>query len=436
MSGGLVALLFLGVAGLGEPLFLAIALITLALFAAVGGEGVLAAGIPVMTGLWKIKEAAILVSLPFFTIAGAIMTAGGTSRRLVAIARALVGFLPGGLALAMILASTIFAALSGSSAVTIIAIGGILFAGLRGQGYSERFSLGLITSCGAIGILVPPSLPLIIYGVMAGTQPGIKADIRDLFIGGVIPGIVCVLALMIYAVVYGRVARIPRERFSGAELVKTLREGVFAIALPVILLVGIYGGIATVSEVAAVAVVYALVVEIFVHREIAWRDLPRVVADAGVLVASILIILFLAMAFTNYIVDEQIPDAATEYLREIVHTRTGMILAINALLLVVGSIMDIFSALVIFAPLIVPIACNAPYNIDPIHLGIIFVVNLEIGFAHPPFGINLYVAASYFKRSVMQVTLAAIPFILVLLAALALISFVPDITLGLVRAFR
>jgi tripartite ATP-independent transporter DctM subunit len=191
-----------------------------------------------------------------------------------------------------------------------------------------------------------------------------------------------------------------------------------------------------VSEVAAVAVMYALIVEVFIHKEIKLRDLPKIAVDAGTLVASILIILFLAMAFTNYIVDEQIPDMATEYLRTVVHTRTGMILAINVLLLVVGSIMDIFSALVIFAPLIVPIACNAPYNLDPIHLGIIFVVNLEIGFAHPPFGINLYVAASYFKRSVMQVTLAAIPFILVMLLALMLISFMPDLTLGLVRAFK
>jgi C4-dicarboxylate transporter, DctM subunit len=436
MSAVVVSLIFLVVAGLGVPLFLSIGLITLIFFAMAGGEGVLAAGIPVMTGLWKIKEAAILVSLPFFTIAGSIMTAGGTSRRLVAIARALVGWLPGGLALAMILASTVFAALSGSSAVTIIAIGGILFTGLNEQGYKQRFSLGLITSCGAIGILVPPSLPLIIYGVMAGVQPGIKLDIRDLFIGGIVPGIVCVVALMIYAIIYGKRHDIPRSRFSGKELVRTLKEGAFAIALPVLLLVGIYGGIATVSEVAAVAVFYALIVELFIHKEIKARDLPKVIVDAGILVGSILIILFLAMAFTNYIVDEQIPDAATEYLRTIVHTRTGMILAINVLLLVVGSIMDIFSALVIFAPLIVPIACNAPYNIDPIHLGIIFVVNLEIGFAHPPFGINLYVAASYFKRSVMEVTIAAIPFILVMLAALALISFIPELTLGLVHALK
>ncbi|MCC6806518.1 MAG: TRAP transporter large permease [Deltaproteobacteria bacterium] len=436
MSALAIVLSFFAAASFGLPLFLAIALMTLGFFTLAGGEGVLAAGIPVMTGMWKIKEAAILVSLPFFTLAGSIMTAGGTSRRLVNIARALVGWLPGGLALAMILASTVFAALSGSSAVTIIAIGGILFTGLSRQGYKESFSLGLITSCGAIGILVPPSLPLIIYGVMAGVQPGIRADIRDLFIGGIVPGIVCVLALMLYAVIYGKRAKIPREKFAFAEVKKSLREGAFAIALPVILLVGIYGGIATVSEVAAVAVMYALIVEIFVHKEIKVRDLPRIMVDAGTLVASILVILFLAMAFTNYIVDEQIPDLATEHLKSIVHTRTGMILAINLLLLVVGSIMDIFSALVIFAPLIVPIACAAPYNLDPIHLGIIFVVNLEIGFAHPPFGINLYVAASYFKKSVMQVTMAAIPFIIVMLGALMLISFVPELTLWLVGVMK
>jgi C4-dicarboxylate transporter DctM subunit len=434
MSAVLIGGLFFVVASLGEPLFLAIALMTLCFFALAGGD--LPPGISVMLGTWKIKEATILISLPFFTMAGSIMTAGGTSRRLVAIARELVGWLPGGLALAMILASTVFAAISGSSAVTIIAIGGILFTGLSKQGYNERFSLGLITSCGAIGILVPPSLPLIIYGVMAGTQPGIRADIRDLFIGGIVPGIICVLALMLYAVIYGQRMKIPRAKFSMTALGTALREGVFALMLPIILLVGIYGGIATVSEVAAVAVVYALIVEIFIHKEIAVRDLPKILVDAGTLVASILIILFLAMAFTNYVVDQEIPDLATTYLKDVVHTRIGMILAINVLLLVVGSIMDIFSALVIFAPLIVPVACAAPYNLDPIHLGIIFVVNLEIGFAHPPFGINLYVAASYFKKSVGQVTIAAIPFIAVMLGALMLISFVPELTLWLVHAMK
>ncbi len=423
---------FLGAAALGTPLFLAIALATLLCFAGAGDGLNMSTGIPMMTGLWKVKEAAILVSLPFFTLAGSIMTAGGISRRLVRFARALVGWMPGGLAVAMIFASTIFAALSGSSAVTIIAIGGILFTALTEQKYGEPFSLGLITSCGAIGILVPPSLPLIIYGVMAGTQPGIKTEIRDLFIAGIIPGTLCVLIMMAYAAYYGMRNKVPRPRFSSAEVWTAFKEGIFALLMPIILLVGIYGGIATVSEVAAVAVVYALIVEMFIHREIKPKQLPKIVIDSGILIGSILIILFVAMAFTNFIVDEQIPDLAAEYIVKVVHTRTGMILAINLLLLIVGSVMDIFSALVIFAPLIVPIATKAPYNLDPIHLGIIFVVNLEIGFAHPPFGINLYVAASYFKKSVAQVTLAAIPFIALLLGALALISFVPELSLGLV----
>jgi tripartite ATP-independent transporter DctM subunit len=239
---------------------------------------------------------------------------------------------------------------------------------------------------------------------------------------------------MLYSIWYGAKNKLPRRQFSSVEVKSALKEGLFSLLLPVILLVGIYGGIATVSEVAAVAVVYALIVELFIHKEIKIRQLPKIVTDAGILVGSILIILFVAMAFTNYLVDEQVPDMATEYLRGVVHSRTTMILAINVLLLVVGSIMDIFSALVIFAPLIVPVACNPPYNINPIHLGIIFVVNLEIGFAHPPFGINLYVAASYFKRPVMKVTWAALPFIALLLLALMLISFVPDLTLAFVHS--
>jgi tripartite ATP-independent transporter DctM subunit len=384
---------------------------------------------------WKVTKHLDVITIPLFTLAGAIMTRGGISGRLVRFARALVGFLPGGLGVASLVACVIFAALTGSSAVTIIAIGGIIFPALVAANYPQRFSLGLMTTGGAIGILVPPSLPLIIYSIvanqaMAGTKIPYKVGVNELFIAGVLPGILCVVLIAIYAARTSIKFNVTRDRFSGAELWAAFKSAALSLLLPVILLVGLYGGFATAVDLSAIAVVYALVVEVFVHREIKLRDIPSIAVEAMELVGAILVILLAAFGFTWFMTDQKIPDLCVSFIQSVVKSPELFLLAVNILLLIVGCLMDIFSGLVIVAPLIVPLAFA--YNINLVHLGIIFVVNLEIGFATPPFGINLFISSSFFKKSVPDIFRATLPFILLLLLALLIVTYVPGLATWLV----
>lgn len=440
----LLVLLFLVLLNSGVPLWLVLAILSLTSFVfwGEGGEDLAwlaedgaplsdyvahfheyAVSIPIQ--MFRVTESPVLIAIPFFTIAGMVMTRGEISTRLIEFARAAVGFLPGGLAFTTIAACTFFAAISGASAVTIIAIGGMLYPALKEEGYSDDFSLGLLTSCGAIGILAPPSLPLIIFGVIA------KTDINKLFLAGVIPGILSIGTMVLYSSWRAGKYGVARERLS-FELVKEKAvHGIWALLLPVILLGSIYGGITTAAEASAVALLYAIVIEVFVHKALRLSDLSSIIVDSMVLVGAILIILLMALAFTNFLAIEQIPQEATEWIRGYVESPLGFLVALNILLLIVGCIMDIFSAILIVGPLVVPIA--EAFGVNLIHLGIIFVINLEIGFVTPPFGINLFISSTYFRKPVSEVFRASVPFLILLLLSLAAITYFEGLSLWLVR---
>jgi len=475
VTGWLILAAFVLLAVIGEPLFVSIGVVTVLCVGFVQNPAPsIQNSVDVLIEWFKMTDSPYPIAIPLFTLAGAIMTRGGISSRLVAFARAVTCCLPGGLGMACVVACTFFAALSGSSAVTIIAIGGILYPALIKDGFSDRFSLGLLTACGGIGILAPPSLPLIVFGIVS------HADINQLFIAGILPGLLCIAAFLAWCGVKGVRLGVARSPWTTREVARTFWEGKWAVLLPVLLLGGIYSGLTTTIEASAVAVVYALVVEVWVHRELSWRELPKIALDTMVLVGSILIILLMAFSFTNFLTLEEVPQEAADWIRydrvsyrdggsivgtitaekpgewirispkdpdeeaeeipwakvgsvrrHLVESRLGFLIAVNVLLLVVGCIMDIFSALVVFAPLIVPIAQQ--YGVDLVHLGIIFVVNLEIGFATPPFGINLFISSSYFKRPVTEVFRASAPWLLILLSMLAVITAFPDLSLWLVR---
>jgi C4-dicarboxylate transporter DctM subunit len=421
---GAIPAIFLGMALLGAPLFVTLGLLAVLAFGLVSGFGFgsdTGGGIQVFLGMVEITSSPVLLAIPLFTLAGAVMTRGGISGRLVRVMKAALGWMPGGLAVATIAACAFFAALSGSSAVTIIAIGGMLAPTLE-RDYGKPFALGLVTSCGAIGILAPPSLPLIIYGVLASNaSPGSPVDIQKLFVAGMIPGLLTVLLMAAYCSVRGFLGKAPRQAFDARELWEASRDGVWALLLPILLLGGIYGGVVTAAEASVLAVVYAVVVEVFVHRDVPLPDLPRIASDTMMLVGSILIILLTALGLSSFLTYEQIPDAATRAIGSFVTTKVGFLIAVNVLLLIVGCLMDIFSAIVVLTPLLVPMA--VAYEVNLLHLGIVMVVNLEIGFVTPPFGINLFISSAFFRRRVGEVFQAAAPFIVVLLAALALVTW-------------
>jgi len=480
-----VLLGFLLLVLLGEPLFVTIGIVTLLLFNLVAAhpqtlEAVTQTSTPVILAISELSKSEVLISIPLFTLAGTIMTRGEMSGRLIAIARALVGWLPGGLAMACVVACTFFAAISGSSSVTIIAVGGMLYPALKKEGYPEGFALGLITICGAIGTLIPPSLPLIVYGVVAANSvTSGKPSIDDLFRAGIGPSILTVFVLCAYSLVRGVMLRIPRTRFSPGDLVRSLRSGAFALVMPVLLLGLIYGGFSTVHEASAMAVLYALLVETVIHRAVKPRDLPAIALESLVLVGSILIILVMALALTNYLTDAKIPDMAADMMRydraydaaeyevyvgkivrddpagplvispkddpgelheiaradlgwtsrPLVESRLGFVIGVNILLLIVGCIMDIFSGVIVLAPLLVPMAQS--YGVSLVHLGIIFAFNLELGFVTPPFGINLFISQSFFRKPMSKVVLSCAPFLVVMLLLLGAVTYWPTLSLWL-----
>lgn len=448
-----ITLVFFGLLLLGAPLFLSIAVSTALSLALIDSGGTLSdfaallwhgaeaiqdndAMLGVMARLVNIPQEMfdktiampVMIAIPLFTLAGTIITEGAISTRLINIIKALFGFLPAGLAVAALVGCAFFAAISGSSAVTIMAIGGVLYPAMKNGGYSDRFSLGLITTAGAIGILAPPSLPLIIFGAVS------QADVNQLFLAGIVPIIVTIACLGIYSLGYVATHEVERQKFSAREVGQAFKEGIWAMLLPVGLLVVIYGGFTTPTEASAFAVFYAILVEVFIHKAVKVKDLPRLTVDTMVLVGSILMILLMALAFTYYLTDQQVPDKMTEFMKQHITTKTGFLIAVNLMLLVIGFMMDMFSAILIVAPLIVPIA--KAYDVSLVHLGIIFVINLEIGFLHPPFGINLFVASNYFRKPSGEVIISTLPFVAALFVALFLITFFPQLSLWLVEAAR
>ena len=412
-------------AGLGLPLFAIIGLLALACFTGLGPDFAGLSTLDVFTyEAAKLAGRPVLLAIPFFVASGAIMSAGGIAPRLVACARALFGFLPGGLSVASVGACIFFAAISGSSPVTVIAIGSMMYPALVAAGYKRSFSLGLLSSAGSLGILIPPSVPMLVYAIMAsGRQP---VDVFELFVAGIVPGLLLGLFMAVYSVLRHRGHA--REGFRLREVADTLSNGVWAISLPFLIIGGIYSGMFTITEAAAVSVVYALVVEIYIHRALTWRQVGAVLADASVTLGSILIIMALAVVLNLFLIEEMVPNRIVDWIRALDVSAVGFLLALNLCLLVVGAVMDSISAILIIAPLVAPIGHQL--GIDPVHLGIIVIVNLEIGYLTPPIGINLFVASSVFRQPMGAVARGVLPFVLMMVVGLGLVTYLPALSMG------
>ncbi len=375
----------------------------------------------------RLSDTPLLVSLPLFIFAGILLSESNAPQRMLRFSRIFLGWLPGGLAVITLFVCAIFTAFTGASGVTIFALGGLLLPALLKDGYSDQFSMGLITSSGSLGLLFPPSLPLILFGVIA------ESRIDHLFLAGILPGMVMLVLLMGYAILKGRKRTVKKQTYSRKEILDGLREISWELPLPVILLGGIYGGIFVPSEAAAVTAFYVLIVECCIHRDIPLKKLPEIMSKSMVLFGGILVILAASMASTNYLIDQEVPTRLFVYIQSYIDSKYTFLLLLNIFLLIVGAMLDIFSALVLIVPLILPIAIG--YGIDPIHLGIIFLTNLQIGYCTPPVGLNLFLASYRFERPIAELYRATIPFLGLLLITLVIITYFPWLSLFLISCF-
>ncbi len=417
---------------LGQPLFVLMGGLGIALLATVSGMSSLDEQVLVVRQLLGLAGKEVLLAIPFFVVAGELMTQGSLARRLIEFMKAAFGWIPGGLAVSAVAGCVFFAAISGSSPVTVVAIGSIMVPALLKAKYPEDFSIGLLTTAGSLGILIPPSIPMIVYSIMVSSATPV--DPTDLFIAGVVPGLFIGALLAIYAVTQGLRFKIPREHFSAARLWEATRQGVWSLLLPVIILGGIYSGIFTATEASAVSVVYALLVEWFIHREMDRKKLLLVAEGSMTVMGSLLVIIALAIVLNYFLVDQQVPDLMVEWMKTLSLTPTKFLIVVNLLLLVVGMFMDIMSAILIIAPMLAPMA--AAMGIHPIHMGIIFIVNLEIGYLTPPVGLNLFVSSSLFKKGLGFVIRAVVPTVAIMLGSLVVVTWVPWMSLGLVEALK
>lgn len=423
METFLVGLLLALLALLGAPLFAIIGAVAMLAF---GSEGIDSSA--VIVELYRIASSPSLLAIPLFTFAGYILAESKTPIRLVNLARALFGSFPGGLAVVALVTCALFTAFTGASGVTIVALGGLLFPILIQEKYPERFSLGLVTASGSLGLLFPPSLPLIVYALVA------KVSIDKLFVAGILPGILLVVILALYSIRQGVKFKVPRTQFELHKAIAALRAAIWEVPLPIIVIGGIYSGMFTATEAAAVTAFYVLVIEVFIYKDLnLFKDIPRVMRESMLLVGAILMILGAAFGLTNYLIDEQVPMKLFDFTRTFIDNPILFLIILNLFLILVGMMMDIFSALVVVVPLITPIAIA--YGVDPVHLGIIFLANLEIGYLTPPVGLNLFISSLRFKKSVFTVVRSTLVFIGILLVALIIITYVPELSLWLVELF-
>jgi C4-dicarboxylate transporter, DctM subunit len=477
-------------------IFVLFALLGVPLFAIFGGVSLFSyhqSGlnpIAIISEFYKLASQPVLLTIPLFTFAGYLLAESNAPKRMVNVAHATVGWMPGGLAIVTIFTCAFFTAFTGASGVTIIALGGLLYPVLKDDGYGDKFSMGLVTCCGSIGLLFPPSLPLILYGLIG------KVSIDKLFVAGVIPGIVIVTVLALYASFFHVKNTNKKKKFSKDgfltivkgfsiagiggtlgfamlggyyylvkliipdlsvalfililqvkfvlgvlifykiwpknKLIKAMREAIWELPLPALILVGIYGGFITVSEAAAVAAFYIFIVEVFIYGDIKiFKDVPRIIRESMMLVGGILIILGVAMGLTNYLIDQEVPYKIFNWVSQFITSKWMFLVALNIFLLVVGCMMDIFSAVIVVVPIITPIALR--YGVDPIHLAIIFLTNLEIGYITPPVGLNLFISSFRFKRSIFELYRVAVPFLILLIVALLIITYIPWLSLGLLE---
>ena len=422
----IVAVLFVLLALAGAPLFAIIA--ASAMWGFAGEEVDLQV---VAIEIYRLAETPVLLAIPLFTFAGYLLGESGAPARLVGLTRALLGWLSGGLAIVSLVACALFTAFTGASGVTIVALGAILYPALREARYPENFSLGLITTSGSLGLLFAPALPLILYAVVAQQMNLDRAiSIDDIFAAGLLPGLLMVFLLSLYSMWSARGVVETSKEFSRSDACKAMREAAWEIPLPIVVLGGIYGGIFALSEAAAVTALYVLVVTVLIRREVSLSQLPAIMRESMVLVGAILIILGVSLASTNYLIDTEVPSRLFDAIRSQIDSKLTFLVLLNIFLLVLGMMLDIFSALVIVVPIILPIAIG--YGIDPIHLGIIFLANMQIGYITPPVGMNLFIASYRFDRPVLEVYRATIPFFVILLITVLVITYWPALSLYLV----
>jgi C4-dicarboxylate transporter DctM subunit len=426
-------------------LFVFLVLLGAPLFAVIGAAALLALTLSqtdtaiAVVELYRITDQSVLIAIPLYTFAGYLLAESHTPQRLVNLSRALFGWLPGGLAIVALVSCAIFTAFTGASGVTIIALGGLLYPALLQEKYPEKFSLGLVTTSGSLGLLFPPSLPLILYGMVASlvsVQSGFHSivSVNQLFIAGLVPGSLLVAALALYSVRTGIVSGMSRTPFSWSNLRSSVRAAAWEIPLPLIIIGGIYSGLFTAIEAAAITAFYVFVVEVLLYRELSFgHDVPRIMKESMLLVGAIILIIGSALGLTNYLIIEEVPQKLFEVIQVYVSSKALFLILLNIFLLIVGMMMDIFSAIIVVVPLIVPVARN--FGVDPVHLGIIFLTNLEIGYLTPPVGLNLFISSFRFERPVAQVAFAALPFIAILAISLLVITYLPELSLWLVRFF-
>jgi C4-dicarboxylate transporter, DctM subunit len=420
--------------GLGWPLgilLVAATLLGMPIFAAIGGTALLLFwldGIPMSAvpgEAYRLSTSPMLPAIPLFTLAGYVLAEGGSSRRLLRLISAAVGWMPGGLAVVVTLVLAFFTPLTGASGITIVAMGGLLLPMLTRSGYSEKNALGLVTVSGSIGVLFPPSLPVILYAYYA------ELDLDEMFIAGVVPGVLLVAAVAAWAAWRGTAGGAVRTDFSGRELASAAWEGKWELLLPIVILGGIFGGFATLVEASALTVLYAVLLECVVFRELKWRDLVRVAVDSATMIGGFMIILSVALGLTSYLVFAEIPMLVLERVQELISSPYTFLLVLNLLFIVVGALMDIYSAIIVLVPLIAPLA--GAYGIHPVHLGIIFLANMQLGYLMPPMGENLFLSAYRFNKSLTELYRCVLPFVGIILAVVLFITFVPALTLWLLR---
>ncbi|MBX7117166.1 MAG: TRAP transporter large permease [Myxococcaceae bacterium] len=416
----------LGLLAVRTPLFVVIGFSSMMCFVLWGdGYNTLASLEIIPAKIASLTSKNVLLAIPFFVLSGALMSAGGMARRLVAVAEAMVGHFRGGMAIASVLACMIFAAISGSSPVTLIAVGGIMFPAMMKAGYRENFALGLITTAGSLGCLIPPSIPMLVYAISVSGNSAV--NVGDLFLAGLGPAVLIAGMLALYSYFRGgqKEGRPPKP---WSERLQVVRDGLWALLMPVIILGGIYSGIFTPTEASAVSVVYAVAVELLIFRELQWVDVGPAILKSVAMMGALLLVIVLSFGLNDFMVEKQVAETILAEIQERNLGPAGFLLAINVFLIVTGALMDSISAIVLFTPLIAPTA--VALGIDPLHLGVVFIVNMEIGYVAPPIATNLFVSAQLFQKKFGQVVRSVMPTLGILCIGLVAVTYVPSIALG------
>jgi C4-dicarboxylate transporter DctM subunit len=422
-----LALLVVAAALLGAPVFVAMAGLALLLFFA-GGTPVTG----VTAEVFRLIKSPTLPAIPLLTAAGYVLAESRASSRLVRFFRALFGWMPGGIAVMVAAVCALFTAFTGGSGVTIIALGGLVYPILKHDGYPEGFSLGLVTAAGSLGLLFPPSLPVILYSVVASSSQKLSVPAESLYLAALLPGLLLVILVAAYGIYIGRTAQTrERQPFSWREVGRSGWAAKWELLLPLFLIALFASGFASMVETAAAACAYAVVAECVIARDISLRGLPGVLLRAGALMGAVLILLSVAMGLTGYLVDAQIPDQVLAWVKLHVHSQVLFLLALNALLLVLGSVLEIYSAIIILAPLIAPM--GVAFGVDPVHLGVIFLANLELGFLCPPVGLNLFLSSSRFGTPLPRLYRHVVPFLIILGIGVLLITYMPSMSIGVLH---